>query len=438
MPTAASDQPPSAVRHRPKALTVFAAAFVAGAAAAVGVNRVLDVHLAQAKPQLECEPIFVALRALPQGVPVTVWDVALRDWPKAMMPAEALRAHDSFEGSTLRYPLREGQPLLAFQLVRSEPPRGEPAEEVFVAPVPRPADAQPAPQDDLWTAVGPAARPVMPAATPATTADVDPPAVPPVAPPAVLDVAADAPTPPIAAPAPAPAVAAAAAEATADVDEPADVTSAEAAAETVSIPAPAPAPAPVDVPSDQTVSDTATDEAAAPTLAAGAKPPVAEPPVDPLTLPSVVNQEPTAAPVAPTPPPIRYLVVPERIALQADTSFAPPPASPATAASGAEIAVAPTEVGPGAKPAANRQAPPKAAPRTRTAPQRSATQPPAAKRPVREPATGRPTPQPRPRTLGDMFPNVSAALEAVSSPWQRMRDPRAAEAGRTAPAGSRR
>ena len=46
---------PTATRHRPKSLTVFAAAFIAGAAAAVGVNRVLDVHLAQRRPQVECE-----------------------------------------------------------------------------------------------------------------------------------------------------------------------------------------------------------------------------------------------------------------------------------------------------------------------------------------------------------------------------------------------
>jgi diaminopimelate epimerase len=65
-----------------------------GAAAAVGVNRLLDVHIARSKPQIECEPIFVALRSLPQGAPVTVWDVGLRDWPKAMMPSTALRAND--------------------------------------------------------------------------------------------------------------------------------------------------------------------------------------------------------------------------------------------------------------------------------------------------------------------------------------------------------
>jgi Flp pilus assembly protein CpaB len=108
-------------RHRPRTTTVFVAAFVAGAAAAVGVNRALDVHLAQAKPQVECEPIFVALRALPSGSPITVWDVALRDLPKAMVPATALRVTDSFEGRILKFPLREGQPLVSGQLVPAEP-----------------------------------------------------------------------------------------------------------------------------------------------------------------------------------------------------------------------------------------------------------------------------------------------------------------------------
>ncbi|MEI7862806.1 MAG: hypothetical protein WCJ21_09250, partial [Planctomycetota bacterium] len=79
----------------PKAVTVFAAAFVAGAAVAFCLNRALDIHLAQAKPQVESEPIFVALRGLPQGAQVTVWDVGLRDWPKAMVPGTAMRANDS-------------------------------------------------------------------------------------------------------------------------------------------------------------------------------------------------------------------------------------------------------------------------------------------------------------------------------------------------------
>ena len=59
--------------QRPKASTVFAAAFLAGAAAAVGVNRALDVHIAQNVPQVESEPIFVALRTLPEGSPITIY-----------------------------------------------------------------------------------------------------------------------------------------------------------------------------------------------------------------------------------------------------------------------------------------------------------------------------------------------------------------------------
>jgi len=57
-----------------------------------------------------------------------------------MLPASALRASDSFEGFVLRHALREGQPLLAVQLVRAEPAdalqRPGPADESFVAPLP--------------------------------------------------------------------------------------------------------------------------------------------------------------------------------------------------------------------------------------------------------------------------------------------------------------
>lgn len=107
----------SPARHgRSRALTVFAAALVAGGAAALGVNRLLELHLERVRPRVECEPIFVSLRSLPSGAAVTVWDVGLREWPKAMVPAAAVRSIDSFNGLVARHPLREGQPLLAVQL----------------------------------------------------------------------------------------------------------------------------------------------------------------------------------------------------------------------------------------------------------------------------------------------------------------------------------
>ena len=108
-------------KHRPKASTVFAAAFLAGAAAAVGVNRAFDVHLAQSVPQVESEPIFVAIRSLPKGSPVTIYDVALREWPKAMLPSTALRANTVFDNMVLRHPLQEGQPILSLQLAQVSP-----------------------------------------------------------------------------------------------------------------------------------------------------------------------------------------------------------------------------------------------------------------------------------------------------------------------------
>jgi len=121
MTASATQKPATKTLHRPKASTVFAAAFLAGAAAAVAVNRAFDVHLAQSVPQVESETIFVALRSLPKGSPVNIYDVALKPWPTAMMPATALRADATFENMVLRHPVQEGQPILSLQLAEAQP-----------------------------------------------------------------------------------------------------------------------------------------------------------------------------------------------------------------------------------------------------------------------------------------------------------------------------
>jgi hypothetical protein len=146
---------PVAKRHRPSGLTVFLSAFVAGAVVSFGLNHFVDAQLAQNRPQVECEPIFVALRSLPQGAPVTVWDVALKDWPLAMLPTSALRAEDSFEGTVLRYPLREGQPLLAVQLVKAPTDHSAIAADVEMFKQPTPAATRQAPvvEADSWLPV---------------------------------------------------------------------------------------------------------------------------------------------------------------------------------------------------------------------------------------------------------------------------------------------
>ena len=180
MRTALPKQSPPTRSHRPRAVTVFAAAFVAGAAAAVGVNRTLDVRMAQSKPRVESEAIFVALRSLPQGSPVTVWDVALRDWPKAMMPATALRASDTFSGHVLKHPLREGQPLLSVQLAPASQ-SVQPAAEPTVFPPPAAytqsgTPVVPTADNDLWSPAAPvtvqAPAPMQPSASQSISQDV--------------------------------------------------------------------------------------------------------------------------------------------------------------------------------------------------------------------------------------------------------------------------
>jgi hypothetical protein len=234
---------------------VFAAAFLAGAAAAVGLNRTLDVHLAQRQPRVESEPIFVALRSLPQGTPLTVWDVALREWPKAMLPAAALRPRDAFDGMVLKHPIREGQPILSVQLAKITAPR---VDSQMVEAKTAPATTTPSSgvtsseQTDLWA---PAA--VSAPATPPT--EIFSEAGPPVRGADTVAVAA-----------------------------------ADAVADAVSLPTPV-----VSEPVVVAVAP-ATD-------------------IDPVPPPTA---EPAGAPARGTV--MRYLVVPERIALEADRSFVPP------------------------------------------------------------------------------------------------------------------
>jgi len=405
-----SSQPsrePTVQRYRPSSVSVFAAAFVAGAVVAFGLNRMLDTHLAQSRPQVESVPIFVALRSLPQGAPVTVWDVALRDWPKAMLPTTALGAEDSFEGMILKHPLREGQPLLSVQLKRSEvqattDPRSG---EVFAAPSPAAAAAsnQPRqPEPDLWT----------PAASPTAQVVAPQPAV------AMIEAPqkqpAQAVTQPVEEAQPAEQLPTVAIAATPVEDAPAVA---------VADPAPVAAPASLDPPTEPAASTLASDEVSEaviedaptePTLAESVPPVPASPFIDiEQTLKAVSNRSPafTEAPYAgptvaesvltagPTVPPaaaaasdsasfenasaslpLRYLVVPERIAVEADASFAAPPP-----------AVTP---------------PVAAAPRS---PQAAAKQP-APKQPQSQKTAAAPQSQ---RPLGAFFPNMAAGLDAL-------------------------
>ena len=439
---------PTATRHRPKSLTVFAAAFIAGAAAAVGVNRVLDVHLAQRRPQVECEPIFVALRPLPQGASVTVWDVALKDWPKAMLPSSALRAGDSFDGFVLRHAVREGQPLLAVQLIRSgQTPQASVAGESFIAPAPAAAAAAPnstSTQADPWM---PAESLAPPATTPvARTKSVVAPPSPAIEPPA--QAVTSTPTPIAAKPIAAKPIAP---EPMTPEPTPTAVAAAEPAASTpaASTPAAEPAtepaaePARAAAPPATAIAATSEPTPAEPTAVSAARQPIPPSPtdIDPPTprRPTIAvadpndeaEEEAVATDVQSMPSVMtsvgqsagrssatagdagRYLVVPERIALQADTSFTTPRPEPP---------------GPPAVKAATRQPSRTPAPPAGQPPARRGQQPPRGQQARGQPARGQQQPQPQQaataeqqRTWSGMFPNVAAGIEAMGGSWQRSR-----------------
>lgn len=325
--------------QRPKATTVFAAAFLAGAAAAVGLNRTLDVHLAQRQPRVESEPIFVALRSLPSGAPVTVWDVALREWPKAMLPAAAMRPRDTFAGMVLKHPLREGQPILSVQLVKAVTPESAQVAQADVAPV-QPVEPATA-QTDLWA---PAEVPAAAVPPPEAVSDVRPTGAEPVAEPIAAVVASE--------------------PGLADADGVEPVVS-----EPVVVAAPA-----------------ATD-------------------IDPLVAP-VANAE-ESTPAQTREPAMRYLVVPERIALEADRSFVPSPDQP-TSAAVPETTAAAAPKRPSVAPVQPGRAP-RAVERTSSSRDRQPQRPPRS-------AASQPAPAKQPeRTsfLRSMIPSMSLGMGAV-------------------------
>ena len=411
--------------HRPRAITVFAAAFVAGAAAAVGVNRALDVRLAQSKPRVESEAIFVALRSLPQGAPVTVWDVALRDWPKAMMPASALRASDTFSGHVLKHPLREGQPLLSIQLA----PTGQgaqPAAEPTTFPPPAAytnasTPVVPRAEGDLWSP----AEPVAAQATPSTQQLAPTVVSPAISPVAVQPVEATPTTTSIAiAPSIEPSLAAAPAATPTQLPSQDTVSPQEPSAPTEPAPIePTATVAAAEEPAMATDTTEATPAAelvstpsTVPQPQAGPEATAAADITPPPALLAVAPPTPAAPVSGPRPRHLRYLVVPESIATQADASFAARPVAP-------EQPVAePTQTAPqtASRSGSNAVRPlPSTTSADRSGQGRSSQSGPQGKTPQRQGRQAQPaspgTPgNAAPQRLGAvMFPNLSAGISVI-------------------------
>lgn len=431
------------------------AAFVAGAAAAVGVNRTLDVRLAQSKPRVESEAIFVALRSLPQGSPVTVWDVALRDWPKAMLPATALRASDTFSGHVLKHPLREGQPLLSIQLS----PVGQEAQPshdstTFPPPAAYTQSTQPAaasPDVDIWSPVEPVKTAIVPPVQPAISdaVTVSPPSSPDITQPtspatarlaALADVAPQTPIqpqPPLTSsedPEPTADQATAADQAVVTVQEAMSPQEIATPQEIVSQQEITTQAVPVEPAPQATITaDTTPSPAAAAAIVTAAPIPMAAavaapvqspaPPQSPLLAPLPISNPQTAAVFAPTERPRpthqRFLVVPERIAVQADASFTARVDASEQAAASATLQgpARPTSEGVRPLPSTSTverrpQGKPQASgPQGRPTQRQGRQSPPATTGAATTgSAVGRPA---QPRFGSTMFPNISAGIDAI-------------------------
>jgi hypothetical protein len=122
----------------------------------------------------------------------------------------------------------------------------------------------------------------------------------------------------------------------------------------------------------------------------------------------------------------RYLVVPERIALQADTSFTTPrpepPGPPATPT--AQLGATPRSAAATPQSSARRGTQPRPQAAGSQQPQQQKSQSQSAAREQKQAAV------PQKKSWGGMFPNVAAGIEAMSGSWQR---PTAEQATPTTP-----
>jgi pilus assembly protein CpaB len=100
---------------RPKSLILLALALGCGLVASIGISQVLD---SSNRPvAVETAPIYVALRNVNVGDPMTESMVALEEWPKGKVPVGALTKWDELEGRRPRTNIYQGEPILDGKLL---------------------------------------------------------------------------------------------------------------------------------------------------------------------------------------------------------------------------------------------------------------------------------------------------------------------------------
>ncbi|BBO32960.1 hypothetical protein PLANPX_2572 [Lacipirellula parvula] len=114
---------------RPKSLILLALALGCGLVASIGISQVLDGSNRPAA--VETAPIYVALKNVNVGDPLTEKMVALEEWPKDKVPLGAISKWEELEDRRPRSNIYQGEPLLDNKLLakgqRSDPIQGVPA-----------------------------------------------------------------------------------------------------------------------------------------------------------------------------------------------------------------------------------------------------------------------------------------------------------------------
>jgi len=99
---------------RPKSLILLALALGCGLVASIGISQVLDGN----KPvAVETTPIYVALRNVNVGDPLTDKMVSLEEWPKDRVPIGAVAKWEDLEGRRPRTSIYLGEPILDGKLL---------------------------------------------------------------------------------------------------------------------------------------------------------------------------------------------------------------------------------------------------------------------------------------------------------------------------------
>ncbi|MCR4416054.1 MAG: Flp pilus assembly protein CpaB, partial [Thermoguttaceae bacterium] len=102
---------------RAKSILLLLLALGCGLVASIGITQVMATRDTAATTSTETETIFVAMKDIAMGDPITAQMVKLEPWPKDKVPAGAISKLEDLEGRKPRGPIPAGSPIVEKHLV---------------------------------------------------------------------------------------------------------------------------------------------------------------------------------------------------------------------------------------------------------------------------------------------------------------------------------